>query len=59
MIKWLMRLSPWYRDKQRQLNHASIKTRSAIIQYRTASRELQEEIRSNNFAKYLIYEKGD
>ncbi|CAI6086710.1 hypothetical protein [Cohnella sp. JJ-181] len=59
MLKWLMRLSPWYRDKQSELKRASLKTKSAIIQYRTASRELQEEIRSNNFAKYLIYEKGD
>ncbi|MFC3802732.1 hypothetical protein [Cohnella sp. GCM10012308] len=59
MFKWLMRLSPWYRDKQSELQRASLKTRSAIIQYRTASRELQEEIRSNNFAKYLIYDKGD
>ncbi|MFD2329104.1 hypothetical protein ACFSR7_07570 [Cohnella sp. GCM10020058] len=59
MFNWLMRLSPWYRDKQCQLNQASFKTQSAIIQYRTASRELQEEIRRNNFAKYLIYEKGE
>lgn len=51
MFKWLMRLSPWYRDKQRQLNHASIKTRSTIIQYRTASRELQEEIRQQQLCK--------
>ncbi|MFD2327725.1 hypothetical protein ACFSR7_00580 [Cohnella sp. GCM10020058] len=36
MFKWLLRLSPWYRDK-----HS----------------EMQQEIRSNNFSKYLI-EKG-
>lgn len=36
-----------------------MKTQDALIQYRSASRQLQQEIRRNNFAKYLIYEKGE
>ncbi|MDI4647402.1 hypothetical protein [Cohnella hashimotonis] len=59
MLNWIVRMSPWYRDKRKQLVRASMKTQDALIQYRSASRQLQQEIRRNNFAKYLIYEKGE
>jgi len=63
MISMLMRIlrqiAPWLRKEESRQRDASRKTTHLINRYDTASEELQAAIRSNNFAKYLIYDKGD
>jgi len=60
MIKRIMYwIAPWLRKEEARQRDASRKTTRLINRYDTASEELQAAIRSNNFAKYLIYDKGD
>ncbi|GBF73199.1 hypothetical protein PA598K_01484 [Paenibacillus sp. 598K] len=56
VLRWI---APWLRKKEAELARASERTTLSINRYRTSSRELQEVIERNNFAKYLIYDKGD
>jgi hypothetical protein len=58
-MKWLERLLPKFQDKRRDLNQASASVTLSISRYRHMSKELQETVEKNNFAKYLIYEKGE
>jgi cobalamin biosynthesis Mg chelatase CobN len=59
IMRLLRRLAPWIPGKEEDLNRASVRTTVAITRYRNASEALQEEIRSNNFSRYLIYDKGE
>lgn len=58
-MKLLERLLPSHRNKQDELIQASRSVSLTISRYRDMSRELQEEIERNRFAKYFVYEKGD
>jgi hypothetical protein len=59
LMRLLRRLAPWIPKKEEELHKASQRATIAITRYRNASEALQEEIRSNNFSRYLIYDKGD
>ncbi|GGD95247.1 hypothetical protein [Paenibacillus nasutitermitis] len=56
-LKWLEWFLPRIRDKRDDLQNASISVSLSIHRYCHLSQELQEIVRNNNFAKYLIYEK--
>ncbi|WP_442950543.1 hypothetical protein [Paenibacillus sp. D9] len=59
MLKKLLQLLPTTRDKEADLNHASKRVSLTIARYRDMSREIQDEIDKNGFARYLIYDKGE
>ncbi|QJC52774.1 hypothetical protein HGI30_15175 [Paenibacillus albicereus] len=59
MLKQLLRHLPTTRAKQADLNRASRRVSITIRSYREATREIQEEIERNGFARYLIYDKGE
>jgi len=54
-MRLIRRLSPWLRDKEAELDRESRKVRISITNYQTATEELKEEIKSNNFARYFEY----
>lgn len=57
--RWLKRLSPQHREKEMELEQASGRVSLAIARYKNMSREIQEEIERNKFARFLVYDKGD
>lgn len=59
VLKQLLRHLPTTRAKQAELNRASSRVSITIRRYRDVSRELQDEINKNGFARYLIYDKGE
>ncbi|KUP22447.1 hypothetical protein AWJ19_27825 [Paenibacillus sp. DMB5] len=58
-MNWIKRLSPQHRDKEKELVQASGRVSVAIARYRDMSKEIQEEIERNKFARFLVYDKGD
>lgn len=59
LSKWIKRLSPRHREIEKELVQASGRVSVAIARYKDMSREIQEEIQRNKFARFLVYEKGD
>ncbi|ASS64690.1 MULTISPECIES: hypothetical protein [unclassified Paenibacillus] len=59
MLKKLLELLPTFRAMSSNLDEASERVSLSIKSYRNASRELQEEIAKNGFARYLIHDKGE
>ncbi|WP_223879868.1 hypothetical protein [Paenibacillus spiritus] len=46
-------------QKERELRQASGRVTVSIARYKDMSREIQEEIGRNRFARYLVYDRGD
>lgn len=59
ILKWIKRLLPRQdREKERELQAVKQKASLAMQRYSECSAEIQEKIEQNNFARYLIYDKG-
>nr|WP_254075666.1 hypothetical protein [Paenibacillus tritici] len=58
MSKWIKRLSPLHRDQERKLTQAGLRVALSIRRYKNVSQDIQEEIRNNGFAEFLIYDRG-
>ncbi|WNS42860.1 hypothetical protein [Paenibacillus sp. MMS20-IR301] len=58
LSKWIKRLSPLHRDRERKLMQAGVGVTLSIRRYREFSKEIQDEIRNNGFAEFLIYDRG-
>lgn len=56
--KWIKRLSPLHRAREQELARATNRVAISIRGYRNVSQEIQEEIRNNGFAEFLIYDRG-
>lgn len=56
--RWIKRLSPQHKDREQELERASRRVSFAIARYKDASKDIQEEIRNNGFAEFLIYDRG-
>jgi len=60
LLQWIRRLfQPLHASKERELRRASASVTLTISHYRNVSQEIQEEIERNQFAKYLVYDRGD
>lgn len=55
---WIKRLSPLHRDRERRLALAGHKVSLSIRRYKNVSQDIQDEIRNNGFAEFLIYDRG-
>lgn len=55
---WIKRLSPLHRDRERKLTQAGMRVSLSIRRYKNVSKEIQDEIRNNGFAEFLIYDRG-
>ncbi|WP_339220479.1 hypothetical protein [Paenibacillus sp. FSL H8-0332] len=55
---WIKRLSPLHRDRERRLALAGHKVSLSIRRYKNVSKDIQDEIRNNGFAEFLIYDRG-
>ncbi|MEK3717664.1 hypothetical protein MKX42_05005 [Paenibacillus sp. FSL R7-0204] len=55
---WIKRLSPLHRDRERRLALAGHKVSLSIRRYKNVSQDIQDEIRNNGFAQFLIYDRG-
>lgn len=49
----------WHRKKEQEMERASRRVALTIQRYKESSKEIQEEIERNRFARYLVYDKGD
>ncbi|MEC0170488.1 MULTISPECIES: hypothetical protein [Paenibacillus] len=58
LSRWIKRLSPLHREKERELTQASARVMFSILRYKDVSKEIQEEIQNNGFAEFLIYDRG-
>ncbi|WP_339251574.1 hypothetical protein [Paenibacillus sp. FSL P2-0136] len=58
MSQWIKRLFPCYRANEREVLQASGRITVSIRRYKDTSKEIQEEIRNNGFAEFLIYDRG-
>ncbi|WP_231575236.1 MULTISPECIES: hypothetical protein [unclassified Paenibacillus] len=58
LSEWIKRLSPLHRDRERKLTQAGMRVSLSIRRYKNVSKEIQEEIRNNGFAEFLIYDRG-
>jgi hypothetical protein len=58
LSSWIKRLSPLHRDRERELRQATMRVTLSICRYKDVSAEIQEEIRNNGFAEFLIYDRG-
>ncbi|MBY9080982.1 hypothetical protein KIH86_07500 [Paenibacillus sp. HN-1] len=57
ILRWL---SPRrLRDKEKELVQASGRVTVTIARYKYTSKEIQEEIKRNRFAPFLIYDRGE
>ncbi|ASA24305.1 hypothetical protein [Paenibacillus donghaensis] len=57
---WIRRLLlPRHAARAKELRRASVRVTLTISQYQNVSQEIQEEIKHNRFAKYLIYDRGE
>lgn len=56
--RWIKRLSPQHKEREQELTRASRRVTVSIGRYKNASKEIQEEIRNNGFAEFLIYDRG-
>ncbi|NJJ41558.1 hypothetical protein HCB82_20630 [Paenibacillus sp. 7028] len=59
LMKWINRLSPQHRKREKELVQASGRVTVTIARYKNMSEEIQAEIQRNRFAKYLVYDRGD
>lgn len=58
LSEWIKRLSPLHRDRERRLAQAGARVSLSIRRYKNVSQDIQEEIRNNGFAQFLIYDRG-
>ncbi|UQZ33658.1 hypothetical protein C2I18_08960 [Paenibacillus sp. PK3_47] len=58
LSSWIKRLSPLHRGRERELRQASSRITLSIRRYKNVSEDIQEEIRNNGFAEFLIYDRG-
>lgn len=58
LLKWVKRLSPQHKKREKELARASGRVTVSIRRYKDASKEIQEEIANNGFAPFLIYDRG-
>ncbi|OMF95019.1 hypothetical protein BK146_16705 [Paenibacillus sp. FSL R7-0333] len=56
--RWIKRLSPRHTEREQELARASRRVSFSIKRYKDTSKDIQEEIRNNGFAEYLIYDRG-
>lgn len=60
MMKWIHRLFPRHKqgEIEKEISQASRRVAFSIARYEDTSREIQEEIRNNGFAPFLIYDRS-
>ncbi|AWP28698.1 hypothetical protein B9D94_19620 [Paenibacillus sp. Cedars] len=47
------------RQKEIEIHRASNRVAVSIDRYKNMSKEIQDEIERNRFARYLVYDKGE
>ncbi|CAM4317399.1 hypothetical protein [Paenibacillus typhae] len=57
LSKWVKRLSPLHRAKDKELTRATSRVALSIHRYKDVSQDIQQEIRNNGFAEFLIYDR--
>lgn len=57
LSKWVKRLSPLHRARERELTRAADRVTLSIHRYKDVSQDIQQEIRNNGFAEFLIYDR--
>jgi hypothetical protein len=55
----LIKRFSWHKKKEKEMEIASRRVALTILRYKESSKEIQEEIERNRFARYLVYDKGD
>ncbi|AIQ49510.1 hypothetical protein R70723_29210 [Paenibacillus sp. FSL R7-0273] len=58
LSKWIKRLSPLHRAREKELARAAGRVALSIHRYKDVSQDIQQEIRNNGFAEFLIYDRG-
>lgn len=57
--QWMKRIFPQHKQREKELEQASGRVALSIARYKNMSKEIQEEIERNKFARFLVYDKGD